>query len=203
MQLVEDPEDRFTKHRHRRHQPAGRGHPADPAGRPVARRRHQLLQGQRVARPGREPGRVPHQGRPGHGHRPAAPAQLGDPEITAQVSPAKDRPEGAAAPLPPRATAAGPDEILLSRVRLPRPHLHRVGVLPILICRQAQGADGAGATPTSMVADDRHAGRLHHVHHQRATPSDQTDIRLLQSMAGHLLQWTALLDLAGDRITHP
>ena len=32
------------------------------------------------ARPGRAPGRVPGQGGSGHGHRPAAPAQLGDPE---------------------------------------------------------------------------------------------------------------------------
>ena len=31
------------------------------------------------ARPGRAPGRVPGQGGSGHGHRPAAPAQLGDP----------------------------------------------------------------------------------------------------------------------------
>jgi hypothetical protein len=29
---------------------------------------------------GRAPGRLPFQGGPGHGHRPAAPAQLGDPE---------------------------------------------------------------------------------------------------------------------------
>jgi hypothetical protein len=48
--LVEDPEVRFTQQRHRRHQPPRRRHPARPAGRPVARRRHQLLQGQRVAR---------------------------------------------------------------------------------------------------------------------------------------------------------
>ena len=38
-----------------------------------------LPQGQRLARPGREPGRLARQGRPGHGHRPAAPALLGDP----------------------------------------------------------------------------------------------------------------------------
>jgi hypothetical protein len=48
------------------------------AGRPVARRRHQLLQGQRLARPGREPRRIPGQGGPGHGHRPAPATQLGD-----------------------------------------------------------------------------------------------------------------------------
>jgi single-strand DNA-binding protein len=78
--LVEDPEVRFTQQQHRRHQPAGRRHPARPAGRPVARRRHQLLQGECVARAGRAPGRLPGQGRPGDGHRPPAPAQLGDPE---------------------------------------------------------------------------------------------------------------------------
>jgi hypothetical protein len=33
-----------------------------------------------VARPGRAPGRLPGQGGPGDGHRPAPPAQLGDPE---------------------------------------------------------------------------------------------------------------------------
>jgi single-stranded DNA-binding protein len=33
-----------------------------------------------VARPGQAAGRLPRQGRPGHGHRAAAPAQLGDPE---------------------------------------------------------------------------------------------------------------------------
>ena len=33
-----------------------------------------------MARPSRTPGRLPGQGRPGHGHRPAAPAQLGNPE---------------------------------------------------------------------------------------------------------------------------
>jgi single-stranded DNA-binding protein len=33
-----------------------------------------------VARPSREPGRLGLQGRPGHGDRPAAAAQLGDPE---------------------------------------------------------------------------------------------------------------------------
>jgi NADPH:quinone reductase-like Zn-dependent oxidoreductase len=38
-----------------------------------------VLQGQCVARPGRAPGRLPSQGRPGHGHRPTAPAHLGDP----------------------------------------------------------------------------------------------------------------------------
>jgi hypothetical protein len=32
-----------------------------------------------VARPGRAPGRVARQGRPGHGHRPTPPAQLGNP----------------------------------------------------------------------------------------------------------------------------
>jgi single-stranded DNA-binding protein len=32
-----------------------------------------------VWRPGRAPGRLPFQGRPGDGHRPAAAAQLGDP----------------------------------------------------------------------------------------------------------------------------
>jgi hypothetical protein len=44
--------------------------------RQVARRRQQLPQGQRVARAGRAPGRLPVQGRPGDGHRPAAPAPL-------------------------------------------------------------------------------------------------------------------------------
>jgi hypothetical protein len=43
-------------------------------GRRVARRRHQLLQGQRQAGPGRAPGRLPRQGGPGDGHRAAAPA---------------------------------------------------------------------------------------------------------------------------------
>ena len=46
----------------------------------MARRRHQLLQGECLARPGRTPGRLALQGRPGDGHRPAAAAQLGDPE---------------------------------------------------------------------------------------------------------------------------
>ena len=36
-----------------------------------------------------------------------------------------------------------------------------------------------------------------------ATPSDRTDVWFMQRMAGHLLQTTAILDLAGDRITHP
>ena len=36
-----------------------------------------------------------------------------------------------------------------------------------------------------------------------ATPSDQTDVWFMQHMAGHLLQTTAILELAGDRITHP
>jgi uncharacterized protein (DUF305 family) len=35
------------------------------------------------------------------------------------------------------------------------------------------------------------------------TASDQTDVWFMQRMAGHLLQTTAVLDLAGDRITHP
>jgi uncharacterized protein (DUF305 family) len=35
------------------------------------------------------------------------------------------------------------------------------------------------------------------------TPSDQTDVWFMQRMAGHLLQTTAIVDLAGDRITHP
>jgi hypothetical protein len=35
------------------------------------------------------------------------------------------------------------------------------------------------------------------------TPSDQTDVWFIQHMAGQLLQTTAILDLAGDRITHP
>jgi hypothetical protein len=35
------------------------------------------------------------------------------------------------------------------------------------------------------------------------TPSDQTDVWIMQHMAGHLLQRTAILDLAGHRITHP
>src|SRR5215216_4833228 len=73
------PRGPLHQQRHRRDQPAGGRHPAGPAGRPVARRRDQLLQGQRLARPGREPGRVPGQGGPSHGHRAAPPAQLGDP----------------------------------------------------------------------------------------------------------------------------
>jgi uncharacterized protein (DUF305 family) len=36
-----------------------------------------------------------------------------------------------------------------------------------------------------------------------ATPSDQTDIWFMQHMAGHLLQRTAIVDLAGHRISHP
>jgi uncharacterized protein (DUF305 family) len=35
------------------------------------------------------------------------------------------------------------------------------------------------------------------------TPSDQTDVWFIQHMAGQLLQTTAILDLADDRITHP
>jgi uncharacterized protein (DUF305 family) len=35
------------------------------------------------------------------------------------------------------------------------------------------------------------------------TPGDQTDVWFMQHMAGHLLQATAILDLAGDRITRP
>jgi uncharacterized protein (DUF305 family) len=35
------------------------------------------------------------------------------------------------------------------------------------------------------------------------TPSDQTDVWFMQHMAGHLLQTTAIVDLAGDRITRP
>jgi hypothetical protein len=46
---------------------------ADP---PAAR----TPEGQRVAGPGRAPGRLPGQGGPGDGHWAAAPAQLGDPE---------------------------------------------------------------------------------------------------------------------------
>jgi uncharacterized protein (DUF305 family) len=34
-------------------------------------------------------------------------------------------------------------------------------------------------------------------------PNDQTDVWFMQHMAGHLLQRTAILDLAGHRITHP
>jgi uncharacterized protein (DUF305 family) len=35
------------------------------------------------------------------------------------------------------------------------------------------------------------------------TPSDQTDVWFMQHMAGHLLQRTAIVDLAGHRISHP
>src|SRR5687768_2513369 len=35
------------------------------------------------------------------------------------------------------------------------------------------------------------------------TASDQTDVWFMQHMAGHLLQKTAILDLAGHQITHP
>jgi hypothetical protein len=65
--LTDDPELRL-QHRHRRDQPPGRRHPAHSAGRPVARWRDQLLQGQRLARPRRAPGRLPRQRRPGDGH---------------------------------------------------------------------------------------------------------------------------------------
>jgi uncharacterized protein (DUF305 family) len=34
-------------------------------------------------------------------------------------------------------------------------------------------------------------------------PDDQTDVWFLQHMAGHLLQTTAIVQLAGDRITRP
>jgi uncharacterized protein (DUF305 family) len=34
-------------------------------------------------------------------------------------------------------------------------------------------------------------------------PNDQTDVWFMQHMAGHLLQRTAILHLAGHRITHP
>jgi uncharacterized protein (DUF305 family) len=37
----------------------------------------------------------------------------------------------------------------------------------------------------------------------QGTPSDQTDVWFLQHMAGHLLQTTAIMDLANDRITRP
>jgi uncharacterized protein (DUF305 family) len=37
----------------------------------------------------------------------------------------------------------------------------------------------------------------------QGTPSDQTDVWFMQHMTGHLLQRTAILDLAGHRITHP
>ena len=77
--LVEDPELRFTNNGiavanlrvavTQRIQQDGEWRDGDTS----------LLQGQRVARPSRAPGRLPFQGRPGHGHRPAAPAQLGDP----------------------------------------------------------------------------------------------------------------------------
>jgi uncharacterized protein (DUF305 family) len=35
------------------------------------------------------------------------------------------------------------------------------------------------------------------------TPSDQTDVWFMQHMAGHLLQTTAIMDLAADQITRP
>lgn len=35
------------------------------------------------------------------------------------------------------------------------------------------------------------------------TPGDQTDVWFMQRMAGHLRQTTAILELAGDRVTHP
>jgi hypothetical protein len=44
----------------------------------VARRRHLVPAGQRLARAGRAPSRLPGEGGPGHGHRPAAPGGLGD-----------------------------------------------------------------------------------------------------------------------------
>jgi hypothetical protein len=74
--LVEDPEVRFTNNGiavtnlrvavTQRIQQDGQWRDGDTAS-----------QGQRVARPGREPRRILGQGRPGHGHRPAAAAQLG------------------------------------------------------------------------------------------------------------------------------
>ena len=59
--LVDTPELRFTNTGIPVTVPARRRHPACPARRRVARRRD-LLQGQRVARPGRTPGRLPAKG---------------------------------------------------------------------------------------------------------------------------------------------
>src|SRR5215218_8461004 len=76
--LVEDPEVRFTNNGiavtnlrvavTQRIQQDGEWRDGDTS----------FFKGQRLARPGREPGRLPRQGGPGDGHRPAAPAQLGD-----------------------------------------------------------------------------------------------------------------------------
>ena len=90
--LVEDPEVRFTNTGiavtnlrvavTQRIQQDGQWRDADTSFFKVNVWRGQaehLLQGECVARPGRAPGRVPFQGGPGHGHRPAAPADLGDP----------------------------------------------------------------------------------------------------------------------------
>ena len=78
--LTDDPDLRFTPQRQPGGQlPSGRDRPRQ-GRRGLARRRDLVLPRERLAAAGRARRRVPHQGRPGGGDRPAQVPQLGDPE---------------------------------------------------------------------------------------------------------------------------
>jgi hypothetical protein len=83
----------------------------------VTRWRHPVPEGQRVARAGRAPGRLPGQGRPGDGHRPTAAAQLGDPRGRQAVG---DRAGGrrgrGLAEVGPRPRSSGPASAAMATV---------------------------------------------------------------------------------------